>query len=696
MNMLALHALRHDKNQLSVELGHEPPLDPLGLSEPKIGRSRINQRWLVASVLTAVSGALLIGSAIHISLENEGNFAEQPLRYVSSDKLDPTSSVSTIRRGDKLIRNEPIITARQTFKASMSVRSANREIIKTREFVRLSANLLQTSGVYATDIPAFNAAKLNSQTNEAEDASEERYAEAAPEVSEAEVAVTKSDMMTTLNALQANMQSQKMMHGLSQDEVVLQIEQERRTQAEAGRRTAVSIPAQQMLSRILRQPEAVVNPYESGTSITAPFSAIELRVIPENVTVLPKIEGAAKDRAIEERVSALKRGETLDVVLRSAGLNSEGTKELVAALGGRAKINALPEGQNVRVTLAPTAQSPNRQVVRVMLVGENGLEALAALNDQGKFVSVNVPAAPVIDNAKAKVKTAQQRTQTSEDDEITDEEDDGTGVRLYESLYETAAKYSLNTSIVEDLMRIFSYDFDFQKRVSSGDALDLFFVQDEDGSSNGEMLYASLIFGGEKRQVYRHVAEDGAIDYFDEAGRSLKKFLMRKPLSDGTFRSGFGYRTHPILRYRKMHTGVDWANRIGTPIFAAGNGTITTAGWEGGYGRRIEIEHANGYVTTYSHMSSFARSMQVGTKVKQGQVIGYVGSTGLSTGPHLHYEVLINGSFVDPMKIRVPRGRELDGRALLEFKRQREQTDLLISKSGAASSEALNGTRGTF
>jgi murein DD-endopeptidase MepM/ murein hydrolase activator NlpD len=133
-----------------------------------------------------------------------------------------------------------------------------------------------------------------------------------------------------------------------------------------------------------------------------------------------------------------------------------------------------------------------------------------------------------------------------------------------------------------------------------------------------------------------------------------------------------------------MHTGVDWANRIGTPIIAAGNGTVIKAEWDGGYGRRVEVQHANGYVTAYSHMSRFNRGIQAGARVRQGQVIGFVGSTGLSTGPHLHYEVSVNGRFVDPMKIRVPRGKELDGRALAEFKRQREQTDGLLQKASSS------------
>ena len=185
----------------------------------------------------------------------------------------------------------------------------------------------------------------------------------------------------------------------------------------------------------------------------------------------------------------------------------------------------------------------------------------------------------------------------------------------------------------------------------------------------------------------------GAVEYFDESGRSLKKFLIRKPIAEGVLRSGFGYRRHPILGYAKMHTGVDWANRIGTPIIAAGNGTVIKAEWDSGYGRRVELQHANGYVTAYSHMSRFGRGVAPGARMRQGQVIGYVGSTGLSTGPHLHYEVVVNGHFVDPMKIRVPRGRELDGRPLADFKRQREQVDDLLKKAGG-STRLAQGSNG--
>ena len=140
-------------------------------------------------------------------------------------------------------------------------------------------------------------------------------------------------------------------------------------------------------------------------------------------------------------------------------------------------------------------------------------------------------------------------------------------------------------------------------------------------------------------------------------------------------------RRHPILGYYKMHTGVDWAAPIGTPILAAGNGTVIKAQWDSGYGRRVEIQHANGYITTYNHMSGFARGITEGIRVKQGQTIGFLGSTGLSTGPHLHYEVMVNGHFVDPMRVKLARTREIEGRMLLDFKRDRDRIDNLMAKA---------------
>ncbi|MDN3720905.1 M23 family metallopeptidase [Roseibium salinum] len=170
-------------------------------------------------------------------------------------------------------------------------------------------------------------------------------------------------------------------------------------------------------------------------------------------------------------------------------------------------------------------------------------------------------------------------------------------------------------------------------------------------------------------------------DFYDESGQSAKKFLIRKPLNGGKFRSGFGMRRHPIHGYTKMHRGVDWAAPRGTPIMAAGSATVEKAGWSSGYGRRVELRHTNGYTTTYNHMTGFANGIHEGARVSQGQVIGYVGSTGLSTGPHLHYEVLVNGRYMDPMRIKLPKGRTLDGEMRATFEAERYRIDTLLDRA---------------
>ncbi len=239
--------------------------------------------------------------------------------------------------------------------------------------------------------------------------------------------------------------------------------------------------------------------------------------------------------------------------------------------------------------------------------------------------------------------------------------------------------------VIDDFIRIYSYDVDFQRKVQPGDSFEVLFAGEDENpgdNSKADVLFALLTTGGETRKFYRYQTnDDNLVDYYDETGKSAKKFLVRKPVSDGNITSGFGGRNHPLLGYDKMHTGVDWGSSTGTPVFAAGNGVIDKVGWEGGYGKYIRIRHANGYETAYGHMSAFARSMEAGMKVRQGQVIGYVGSTGLSTGAHLHFEILINGRFVDPMKVRLPRGRVLEGTLLTAFDQERTRLDTLMTRA---------------
>ncbi|WP_332681090.1 M23 family metallopeptidase [Bosea sp. (in: a-proteobacteria)] len=656
---------------LLVDLGIDPPIQPAGASPVGLDRRGVSLRWLSASMLVGSCGAALLGGAILVAMRGDTSFAERP-ETVSVRQA--TGAGGGARKGDKLVAEQPIAAARHTARAPMSQRVGDREVIRVRPYVRLASNLSLTTGVYATNIPPFNPLRLFAEGAPGS----ERYAEPVTELPDADVSITKRDLAElTIQASKAN---------LSDADVIAQMEEERANLAASDRRAALPIPPQLMLSRTLGQGAAATTGdllgYAPATDTS--FSGIEVRVVPENVTNALKAPIAAtREPLVEEKLLITRRGENFETVVRNAGANRDQIVSMINAFGGKVKVAALPEGQVLQAMFAPGPRpGDGRQIVRVSLLENGRPAAMVAVNDKGVFMPVTLP--------KLEPLGPQQKAQGGSDDEDEEDEDGrgGTGARLYESLYETGLRHDLPRALIDEMVRIFSYDLDFQQRVRGGDSLEVIFT-DEDEGERAEILSASLTVGGETRQVYRYQApEDGLIDYFDPDGRSLKKFLLRKPISDAEMRSGFGMRYHPIMRYSKMHTGVDWANRIGTPILAAGNGTVIKAEWDSGYGRRIEIQHANGYVTTYSHQSAFAKGIAPGVKVRQGQVIGFIGNTGLSTGPHLHYEVMVNGNFVNPMKIKVPRGRELDGRALAEFKRQRDEVQGLIVRAGGQTAQA--------
>lgn len=647
---------------LLVDLGIEPPIQPVDSRQQPLDRRGVSLRWLFACALVGSCGAALLGAAILVAMRGDTSYPEQP-ETVAIRASSAAGDGGGARKANKLVADQPVMSARHTLRAPMSQRTGDREVIRVRPFVRLASNLSLTTGVYAANIPPFNPLRLFAEGGQPE----ERYAEPAQDMPDADVTIVKRDL-GDLTLPSGKPQ-------LSDAEVISQIEEERANLANSGRQRALPIPPQLMLSRTLTgaaTPGTDILGYAPATDTR--FSGIEVRVVPENVTNAPKTPiPASREPLVEDKLLMAKRGENFEQAMRGAGVAPEQIRAIIAAFGGKVRTSALPDGQVLQVLYAPGPRPGDpRQIMRVSLLSNGQPDATVAMNDKGAFVPVDLPRQEPVGPQKP------QRRNTDDGDE-----DEGSGAaRLYESLYETGARHDLPRPLIDELVRIFSYDLDFQQRVHGGDNLEVIFTEEDEGE-RAEILSATLTVNGEARRVFRYQApDDGLIEYFDDEGKSLKKFLLRKPIADGELRSGFGMRYHPIMRYSKMHTGVDWSNRIGTPILAAGNGTVLKAGWSSGYGKHTEIQHANGYVTTYSHQSNFANGIVPGAKVRQGQVIGYLGNTGLSTGPHLHYEVLVNGNFVNPMKIRVPRGRELQGTTLAEFKRQRDEIRGLIEKAG--------------
>lgn len=256
------------------------------------------------------------------------------------------------------------------------------------------------------------------------------------------------------------------------------------------------------------------------------------------------------------------------------------------------------------------------------------------------------------------------------------------------SFISTAIGLSIPSNAIMSMIRAFSYDVDFQRDIKQGDQLEVvmekFYTEDGKLSHTGNILYSGLTLGDKKITIYNFVHPDGEIGYYNEKGESIKKEFLRTPVNAARISSKFGMRNHPVLGYSRMHKGVDFAAPVGTPILAAGAGTIEAATRFGSYGKYIRIKHNSTYSTVYGHASRFAKGIKPGVKVTQGQVIAYVGTTGVTSGPHLHYEVLERGKQINPLKFKFASNVEkLTGKLLAQFKQNKKDIDKqLVSKQG--------------
>jgi murein DD-endopeptidase MepM/ murein hydrolase activator NlpD len=639
----------------AVDLGTEPPLSVDGGSSFDFDRSRVSVRWLSGTILTGLCGAALMGGAVFAALDGETHFAASP------ERVEPTirngaGNRATVRKTDRLPPVAEANGARQVIRITTMVKVGEREVPRVKPMTRISSNLALSTTELTANLPRFNPQRAFASADSDTVATEERP-DAAPD---AEVSFVTRDLASVLPRA-------RVAASAPLEDVIRKVREAANwtDQAPAKLYVTASLPGNNI-------------PYVTSDMPADVYAPFEARITEENITTLPKTAvQATGGNPWTERTVAIKKGDALGAILRDQGATPEEIKAIAAVLGVRASDGSLKEGQKLRILLSPVRGTQRLQPVRVMVTGDqNNIEAVVALSDMGRYVNVDV-------------QSAEARTAEAQDD---DDDDDGAGVRLYQSIYETALRNHVPRSVIEELVKVYSYDVDFQRKARAGDSLEVLFAGDDENTdpknadsknadSKPDVLYASLTVGGELKKYYRYVSpDDGIVDYYDETGKSAKKFLVRKPVTEAIMRSGFGSRKHPILGYTKMHTGVDWAAPLGTPIYAAGNGAIEKAGWESGYGKYIRIKHNYGYETAYGHMTAFARGIEPGVKVHQGQLIGYIGSTGQSTGPHVHYEIIVNGRFVDPMRIKLPRGRVLEGPMLTAFERERDKVDGMMNQ----------------
>ncbi len=438
----------------------------------------------------------------------------------------------------------------------------------------------------------------------------------------------------------------------------------RQETADIGRAPAIgaSIPAQLGFSK---------NASASADTLlnTAPLSARLVRDIP----------------SVQNQVRVtLGKGETIVDALKAAGVRAGDRHRAANALGKHENLRRLRVGQEFVLTTAV----PNRTLFELEATLDQSndtpdlhLIALEYKPDPENRVFLN---REVQDFSFDKTPVAITTRHLALEGQI-----DG-------SLYVSAKALGATDKSIIELANLFAYDVDFQREIFGGDEFEAVVEMkyDDEGAlvSSGDILYARLKWRGQNKEkgYYRFLAKNGGAkaDYFDGAGQSAKRLLMKTPIDGARLSSGFGTRKHPILGYRKAHKGVDFAARRGTPVYAAGDGVIVRANRYGSFGNYVKIRHANGYETAYAHLNGFRKGIRKGKRVEQGDVIAYVGSTGRSTGPHLHYEVHKNGKAVNPQRLKIATGVALKGADLDKFKKIRDEIDALRVEDGQPIGEA--------
>lgn len=391
----------------------------------------------------------------------------------------------------------------------------------------------------------------------------------------------------------------------------------------------------------------------------------------DNPTVEWTVQGEESQPEVKDDVLIVEKGDHFIGILQKLGMEYNEASQAASALKKAGyDVRSLQAGQKINIT--KTVDVPFGELLsvdKIVIEPSASVKYIVTRNEDEKYVA------------------------EAEQQELKDENKTISGT-IHNSLAATMRNAGVPQSVVSNFTNIFTYKVNFRSDIKAGDTFKVMYDRKmaPDGRvvKNGNILYAELNLGKRNKiALYRYKDASGNVDYYDEKGMALKRALVRKPLefSSARISSHFGWRRHPILKQRILHSGVDYAAPMGSRIYASGDGVIQRAQWAEGYGRYIVIRHNSEYSTGYAHMSGFARGIKPGVRVKQGQVIGYVGSTGRSTGPHLHFEIIKNGKKVDPLKIKAATGANLAGADLRKFKQEVSRIVAMVEKDSKLASK---------
>lgn len=634
---------------MTRSLGNEPPILADGRKAPD--RREISLRWLSGTFLTGITSSILMGVALFAALDGRQQLAIPAEAFAALDVAKPAGKTGeTAKRGQRVL--EPAVVAKPADKKIMEISTmihdGEKEVVRRQPFAHVKMALAANHAT-SEDYPRFDPLAIFAM-NAKEAAPASRMGTIYGSDVESEVALQTEAFPTGGSALDYADQMS-----------IEEVEENVRTNG-----SVLTDGDTQVASLYYVDPQRF-----ASDSSDLDLLGLTARIVEENMSVSTFDTLTPDDTEYADDVIPVRRAAGIDQVMTAAGYSKAQAEDLSAYLGDELGSEKLAEGDVLRICISQKGSEAN--IVRASVYSRGRHVMTAALDDSGRFVRGAEP--PALDAVA-----------TAFDDDGRPTIIAGRDLpRVYDGIYRAALSYGMGQDMTAEVIRILASNVDFQAQLRPTDSLEAFFsVTDESGAAteDSEILLLDARFGDTETRVYRFQnPEDDTVDYYDKDGKSIRQFLLRNPVPNGVFRSGFGMRRHPILGFSRMHTGVDWAAPRGTPIIAAGNGVVEKAGWDsGGYGNQTLIRHANGYVSSYNHQSAIAKGVKPGARVRQGQVIGYVGSTGLSTGPHLHYELIVNGNKVDALKIRLPGGKSLAGKALAQFKVERKRIDSLLGR----------------
>jgi murein DD-endopeptidase MepM/ murein hydrolase activator NlpD len=611
----------------------------------------LSMSWLTGTVMTGLTSVLLMGAALYVSFQGVNTFstAYEALQ-VATAPTPPTPS----NLGGKTNRVRPVAQQRselETVEATVKEAVDGRDMVKKEQFSRLRATLATAATQLSDGIPDYDPVALLADSDSGPDDSSLVNTDIYGAEVEGEVSIKLASLPLTVAPPRAisDQSAADYVRGAMESAYV-----------ESDPTALAYAPDDGSLHDL--------GAVDSGDAV--------IKGVAENVTAMPKttLPGAGPGRS--ERLLTIREAAPLEDTLKKNGFTANNISAITATLRNVYPSTNLPAGARLRILFGSWSNSDTLIPFRMSIyihddaTNTDRHAATVSITDKGQYVLATEPPKIVFP------------------EEDTEEINVANLPSIYRSIWETGRKHDLSDPTIKHILAMYAYDLDLTKKISPGDSIEILQTP-PDAQGHQELIYVGLKLGTTLKELFRFRTDDGKVDFFDPDGETGKRFLTRRPLQGGgKVTSPFGYRIHPIFHTRILHTGVDLAAPKGTPIYASGDGVVEKAGWSSGYGNLVLIKHVNGFETAYGHMSKIDTT--VGAHVRQGQVIGLVGATGDATGPHLHFEIRINGNYVDALSVKLPRDKSLPAQYQQRFAETVTQIRDLMQRDPAPVTVATN------